>query len=543
MTESPSSEYDLLPHDPETGGPVGETDEKEARAEEPKPKSAPQAPPKPLPRLHKSAPLTVGEAEAAESATSEGEGRPRPSRKERQAAREREAAREKRSVGADLDGKKPMEATPELDTVEGRQKVRILLGFVAAGAVALAIFMVVQAFSGGGSGGDEEYTLEASDLSGPDLSQGPARKAAPASLPGAPRNDAMAPSRPPAGNLTVPRLGASNNATGTNAAAPAAAPAEVAATTPLAPATGADISTTPGVGAVYSGPPLPKGFAPHPEAMRDQGSGYPSRIVCERDGSEMLLVPAGVYLLGRNDGSVAEAPAVRVQLPAYYLDRNEVTVEQYQLFRDEVLKRGERIGPEPSELAAVATTPKHPIVLVTWTEAAAYAAWAGKVLPTEAQWEAAARGYDGVQKPWGLGAPSWGSSRAFRQIDPIGSYPQDLTSAYSYPPGFSDLAANAWEWTADWYDARYHESLARAPVVNPGGPGASRTAQRTTKGTSRTYEASYREGMRVDTRMPSLGFRCCLPLGGPPLAVEAGAAPSGTPAPSQGSSGAGVVPF
>jgi formylglycine-generating enzyme required for sulfatase activity len=256
----------------------------------------------------------------------------------------------------------------------------------------------------------------------------------------------------------------------------------------------------------------------------------------------MILLPGGVYILGRNDGSQAEAPAVQVQLPPFYIDRHEVTVEQYELYRADATRRGERVYPTPEEMARTATTPRHPAVMINFLDATNYARWAGKSLPSEAQWEAAARGADARIRPWGGGPAPWGGSRAFRQIDPVVSFPADTT-----PLGVSDLAANAWEWTSDWYEARYHEVLARETVVNPGGPSISKSSppQRSIKGSSRSHDASYREGMRIDARLPYLGFRCALSVGGTPQTVDssAPAAPSpGQPAAAPGGGGT-VVPF
>jgi formylglycine-generating enzyme required for sulfatase activity len=537
MAESPSSEYDLAPapgeEKPRPGGPgvpiTDDDDEPIVPAAGSRPVGGP---PKPLPRIHKSAPLTVGEAEAPASSPDDPD-RPRPSKKERQSARERERARAKAGVGDDdLDAKKPMEATPEFDTVETRQRVRLILGLVAAGAVGLAIFMVFRAIVGAGSSADEEAVYEIIDPSfggGPAIASKPPGPApAPGVAPPGVNRDATAPALAP----TAPT---------SPSTVPPSPYNPVVATAPGAAAPISEGADQPGV--VLSRGPLPRGFQAHPQARID-ALGWPDRIVCERDGSEMVLVPAGVYLLGRPDGSLAEAPPVRVEIPAFYLDRTEITVDQYNRYRAELARQNQTLYPDSKDLAEAAPTGSHPVVLVNWMEASQYAAWAGKTLPTEAQWEAAARGRDGLLRPWGASTPAWASTRLPRQIHPVGSFEEDRS-----PFDLLDLASNAWEWTADWYDSRYHELLTRQLVANPAGPSSSKTTppQRTIKGSSRSLETSYREGMRPDARLPYLGFRCCLPISGPPRLIDA-SAPSAAPGrpsspPPSSSSPGGVVPF
>lgn len=539
MSELPSSEYDLAP------GPVGETAPKTGAGlprddeEEGRPASKPAAgPPKPLPRLHRSAPLTVNEADQAEGSSDPD--RPRPLRKEREAGRTR--VRSKGDVGIEADGKRPMEATPELDTHDTRQRVRFALGTIAGLVVLVSVVSVFRTMSGGGSATEDTvYVIEE-----PDFMDGPARGARPPGSVVPPKG--AGPAEPGGAGTVAQTLAPDYNANprGDNEADSRLPAPYAPVPAPVAPASRPVISTDVAEPGVVSGrSPLPRGFQAHAEARFD-ARGWPDRIVCERDGSEMVLVPGGVYLLGRPDGSIAEAPAVRVEIPAFYLDRTEVTVDQYNRYREDLSRRGQTVYPDGTELAQVAPSGTHPVVLVNWAEASAYAAWAGKTLPTEAQWEAAARGLDGRLRPWGSQTPSWFSSRPNRRVDQVGSYADDRT-----PLDIYDLGANAWEWTADWYDSRYHELLARQMVSNPGGPSSSRSSppQRTIKGSSRTYEASYREGMRVDARLPYLGFRCCLPISGPAQLLDGSTAPSlptsppGRPPSAPSPGGAGVVPF
>ena len=112
----------------------------------------------------------------------------------------------------------------------------------------------------------------------------------------------------------------------------------------------------------------------------------------------MVLIPAGEFLMGNNDGAPDERPAHTVYLDAFYIDKYEVTVGQYKQF----VEATGHPAPDWNEVAQYAPTDRHPIVYVSWYDAMAYAKWVGKTLPTEAQWEYAARsGLEGQTYPWG----------------------------------------------------------------------------------------------------------------------------------------------
>lgn len=163
--------------------------------------------------------------------------------------------------------------------------------------------------------------------------------------------------------------------------------------------------------------------------------------------------------MGSEDGDPDEKPRRRVYLDAYYIDKYEVTNALYGKFMQATGRSA------PTLWGANFNGPAQPVVGVSWDDAEAYCKWAGKRLPTEAEWEKAARGTDGRKYPWG---EQWDSSRAnsseakLNKTAPVGSYP-----AGASPYGAHDMAGNVWEWVADWYDANYYQ---RAPGSNPKGP-------------------------------------------------------------------------
>jgi formylglycine-generating enzyme len=257
--------------------------------------------------------------------------------------------------------------------------------------------------------------------------------------------------------------------------------------------------------------PLPHGFRPR-EGTNAHASGWPMEIVGLRDGAPMMLVPGGAFIQGRDDGESAEGPAHNVTLGTYYIDRHEVTNRQFDLFQKEAGKRSERVralAKDPA-LAKIEEPEDAPVVMVSARDAADYASWANKKLPTEAQWEAAARTPDGRIYPWGPDKPVWSKPKAPRQIDPVMSFPQDAS-----PYGVFDLAGNAWEWTKDWYEARYYQQFRTTSADNPAGPSTKpRSGQLVVKGASRDWFSTRREPMKFDARLPYLGFRCVLQVEG-----------------------------
>ena len=302
----------------------------------------------------------------------------------------------------------------------------------------------------------------------------------------------------------------------------------------------------PAGGAKVEVKPLPAGF----QGKGEEGihpSGWPLQIVSDRDGMTMALVPAGAFRMGRDDGPPEEAPAHTVKLASYYVDQHEVTVNQYNLFLKETGQKTVSAATLKSEGDKSEFTDDHPIVGVSAREALAYCEWAGKRLPTEAQWEKAARSVDGRPFPWGSSAPTWIRPRQSKQIDRVMSYELDQS-----PYGVFDLAGNAWEWTADFYDSRYYQQFRTSVADNPlGPPSRGKATPLTIKGGSKTWLSSAREGLKPEIKYPFVGFRGVLNLGTEGSGTAAPAAsplsPAASPASSKpgrpAASPSGVVPF
>lgn len=203
---------------------------------------------------------------------------------------------------------------------------------------------------------------------------------------------------------------------------------------------------------------------------------------------EMLLIPGGWFLLGNDHWDSDEGPAQRAYLPAYYIARTEVTHRQYRAFDPT-----HQFPPGEED---------HPVANVTWAEADAYARWAGKRLPTEWEWEKAARGPDGRRYPWGDDLePAWANTGAagLGGTAPVGSFPRDVG-----PFGVMDTVGNVAEWTASWY------------LPYPGGGTTNPDfgeSFRVVRGMSWDGDfdcdgrTAFRNFARPDFRHPTIGFR------------------------------------
>ncbi len=204
------------------------------------------------------------------------------------------------------------------------------------------------------------------------------------------------------------------------------------------------------------------------------------------------------------DAHDEEKPAHSVTLDAFWIDRTEVTNGQYR----QCVEAGACEEPTCWDNADL-NAPDQPVVCVTWDDAQAYAGWAGGRLPTEAEWEKAARGTDGRLYPWGENVPDCQTANfkgCVGRTPTVGSQPGGAS-----PYGALDMAGNAWEWVADWYDETYHGD---APVQNPQGP-ASGERRVLRGGSFDMSESRLRTAFRIGNRPAysnwDLGFRVLLP--------------------------------
>jgi formylglycine-generating enzyme len=208
---------------------------------------------------------------------------------------------------------------------------------------------------------------------------------------------------------------------------------------------------------------------PRHTANRSQTSkatGLPKQpaAITGKDGAPMVLVPAGEFIMGSEQGDDDEQPVHRVFLDSFYLDTFEVTNGRFARFV-------EAIQSEPPWGFADQETPvahaEQPVRWVNWLEATGYCLWAGKRLPTEAEWEKAARGTEGRIYPWGHDPPTaahavFGLKEGAETVAPIGNRDHGRS-----PYGVHDLAGNLYEWVADWYDETFYTTQ---PTINPRGP-------------------------------------------------------------------------
>lgn len=210
-----------------------------------------------------------------------------------------------------------------------------------------------------------------------------------------------------------------------------------------------------------------------PVACQEQGteSAHEPAVTSPIDGAEMALIPAGPFIRGSAD-RLSEQPVREIYLDAFYIDVHEVTNAQFSAF---VVANPQWSRENVDPAKATGSYLRHwgpegypegegnrPVVHVSWYAAAAYAEWAGKRLPTEAEWEKAARGPEGYRFAWG---DEWDATRAnvCRQVERV-------TDVRSYEPngyGLYDMTGNALEWCADYYDEDYY---AHSPERNPRGP-------------------------------------------------------------------------
>lgn len=302
----------------------------------------------------------------------------------------------------------------------------------------------------------------------------------------------------------------------------------------------------------------------------------------------MKLIPAGTFVMGASDqeGRPDEYPAHPVRMDAFWIDATEVTNAQFAKFvkatgyvteaerkpdweelkkqlppgtekpADELLQPASLTFRKPAgrvnindvsqwwtwttgaswkhpqgPKSSISGKAHYPVTQVSWADAAAYAKWAGKRLPTEAEWEYAARGgLKGKKYPWGdedlnkgkAKANTWQGEFPYQDLKTDGfDYVAPVKSFAANGYGLYDMAGNVWEWTADWYTADYYKTL-KGEVHNPAGPAKSYDPEEPTvpkkviRGGSFMCHSSYCKGYRVtskmkssvDTGLENTGFRC-----------------------------------
>ncbi|QDT17404.1 Serine/threonine-protein kinase pkn1 [Alienimonas californiensis] len=253
----------------------------------------------------------------------------------------------------------------------------------------------------------------------------------------------------------------------------------------------------------------PKGFAALPSAGVGPG-GLPRRMRAEQDGMTVCLVPAGIVRLGSPEAG-EERP--RVFVSAFYMDRHEVTVGQYRAFMEATSER----TPPPTNIDADADLPA---LGLPWRSAFLYAQWAGRALPTEAEWVRAARGDDDFRYPWGNAQPVFGSSRDSGQIDPVMSFRMDRS-----PFGVFDLAGNAGEWAVQSFadDPLRGERTDDSGLYRNPDRGSGAGGMKTVLGLGDGWTPDRRVGRDSQDGVERVGFRCVFRLtvdgtpGGDPL--------------------------
>jgi formylglycine-generating enzyme required for sulfatase activity len=252
----------------------------------------------------------------------------------------------------------------------------------------------------------------------------------------------------------------------------------------------------------------------------------------EVDGTVLVYVPGGEYVLGSEDISTDEKPIHRVVLSPFWIAKYPVTNEQYGRFlrflaaqpaappsnQEEELIAALRGAWGPKSLDdRQLNEPNQPVVGVSWDEAQAYCRWAELQLPSEAQWEAAARGTDQRRFPWGNVEPTAEHANFGNReggTTPIGSYPKGAG-----PFGTLDQAGNVWEWCLDlWNPTAYCERDGKADPVSTTGeanfPNSRCLRGGSWKGAAGSLTAAFRS--KENLRSNSIGFRCLLPAGSEP---------------------------
>ncbi len=220
----------------------------------------------------------------------------------------------------------------------------------------------------------------------------------------------------------------------------------------------------------------------------------------------MVRVAAGPFLRGSpaGVGLEDEHPQRKIVLDAFDIDKTEVSSGRF----DRCVKAGRCTPPRCIEKEdSPESRADHPVVCVTWQQAKDFCAWAGKRLPTEAEWEKAARGSEGRKYPWGDQAPACHLAN-FSGCNKGSTHAVGALSASKSPFGAWDMAGNVWEWVADWHHEDYY---ALSPANNPPGPWSG--SKKVVRGGAFSYDDESLESHGRTYDKPTVaydhvGFRC-----------------------------------
>jgi formylglycine-generating enzyme required for sulfatase activity len=251
--------------------------------------------------------------------------------------------------------------------------------------------------------------------------------------------------------------------------------------------------------------------------------GIGSTMISNKDDMILLYIPVGEFTMGSDDGEADEKPVHKVKLDPFWIDQTEITNGMYAKCVQDGACHQPSLTTSYTRDSYYGNSEfdNYPVIYVSWDDANAYCSWADRRLPTEAEWEKAARGPDASAYPWGnkfdgtrvnfcdknclLDQSDTSSDDGYADTAPVGSYPSGI-GVY----GVLDMAGNVWEWVADRYSKTYYASL---PVSNPLGPDSGQ--YRVLRGGALT---NLRDGVRSANRHMrkpalryyNLGFRCAM---------------------------------
>ena len=239
-------------------------------------------------------------------------------------------------------------------------------------------------------------------------------------------------------------------------------------------------------------------------AQRDELKQLARRGIAQPEG--MVVIPAGEFWMGAEDGLKDARPLHRVYLSSYWLDKYEVTNARYR----QCVEGGGCTPPKDHQAFDDLERAQHPVTNITWNQARAFCQWQGRRLPTEAEWEKAARGTDGRRYPWGNDADIVKSHVRNGEVTAgtNGAESVGRQASSSSPYGVLDLIGNASQWVKDWYAEDFYQV---SPTRDPQGP--LRGSFRVLRGgewneTPSNLQASYRGWDEVTYWGPTLGVRC-----------------------------------